>query len=204
MVYLTELLALLYVNLTDFDIALFPKEIAAAILEIQGWVATAHAEINVDGITPFAFWIICIDIEMFARGEYRCYHIESAFVVTDGGGIDARLLVHSFDSDLRLAGEAGAHLLPMNKILAVKHWHARIILEGAVHQIEINAGTTHRGVGMKAGEYGITKSLSKPRKSQHHEYYDSRKLFHFTYIFCCEFTKNLPYSTEYRRSFVIN
>jgi hypothetical protein len=197
------LLAGLHVNLTDFDIAFLPQEIATSFLEIQSWVATAYAEIDVDGVTPFAFWIICIDIEMFARGEYRCYHIESAFVITDGGGIDARLLVHPFDSDLRLAGEAGAHLLPMNQILTMKHGHARIILEGAVYQIEVIAGATHGGVSMKAGEYGITKSLSKPRKSQHHGYYDNKKLLHFSYKFCCEDTKDPPYLGDTEESFVI-
>ena len=110
MVYLTELLARLHVNLAYLDVALLPQEIAAAILEIQGRVATAHTEINVDGVAPFAIRIIGIDIEMFARGKHRGHHVKSALVVADGGGIDARLLVHSLDSDLRLAGKTGAHL----------------------------------------------------------------------------------------------
>ena len=47
MVYLAELLARLHVNLAYLDVALLPQEIAAAILEIQGRVATAPLGLSV-------------------------------------------------------------------------------------------------------------------------------------------------------------
>jgi hypothetical protein len=48
----------------------------------------------------------------------------------------------------------------MNQILAVEDWHARIILERAVYQIEVIACTTHGWVGVKAREYRIAESLT--------------------------------------------
>ena len=54
----------------------------------------------------------------------------------------------------------------MNQVLAVEDWYARIVLERAVHQIEIFTSATHGGVGMKTREYRIAESLSKTRQGK--------------------------------------
>jgi hypothetical protein len=139
MVYCSELFSCFYIDLADFDIALLPKEIAASIFEIQGWVATAHAKVDVDRVAPFSIGIVGIYIEMFARGEYRRYHIETTFVVTYSWGIDACLFIHSLDSYLRFACKTGTNLLPVNQVFTVEYWYSRIILERTVYQIEVIA-----------------------------------------------------------------
>ena len=115
---------------------------------------------------------------MFARGVNRGHHVESALVVTDSGSIDAALFVHVLNPDLRLSGETGANLLPVDQVLAVEHGHARIVLEGAVHQIEIITSSTHGGVGMKAGKYRITESSTPSAKCHQHQSAHQNQLLH--------------------------
>jgi hypothetical protein len=47
----------------------------------------------------------------------------------------------------------------MYQILTMENWHTRVILERAVHQIEVIASTTYGGIGVEAREYRITESL---------------------------------------------
>ena len=54
-----------------------------------------------------------------------------------------------------------AHLLPVYQVFAMEHRHAREVLEGAVHQIEVIAHTADAGVGMKARKYGVFISLCR-------------------------------------------
>ena len=96
----SQLLTCLYVNLADFDFALFPQEIALAIVEEQRGVAAAKTEVYIDGVRPFTFRVVGIYIEMLTRWEHRRHHIESALVIADGGGIDACLFIHSLYPDL--------------------------------------------------------------------------------------------------------
>ena len=170
----TSLLTSLHIDLANFDFALFPQKIALAVVEEQRGVATAHTEVDIDRVRPFTIGIVGINIEMLARGKHRRHHIETALVVTDGGGIDARLLIHPLDSDLRIASETSTHLLPMNQVLAMEDRHARIILECAVHQIEVITGPTHGGIGMKTWQYRIAKPLCPATHSQHHDCYDNK------------------------------
>jgi hypothetical protein len=51
----------------------------------------------------------------------------------------------------------------------MEHGYTGVILEGAVHQIKIVAGTTHGGVGMKTGENGVAKALGESRQCQQEE-----------------------------------
>ena len=127
--YLPELLTCLYVNLANLDFALFPQEVAFTIVEEQRRVAATYTEVDVDGVAPFAIRIVGIDIEMTARGIDCSHHIEPTLVVADGGGIDAALLMHILNPNLRLACETGTNLLPMNQVFTVetgtpgKYWN---------------------------------------------------------------------------------
>ncbi|MNI87688.1 hypothetical protein D3C73_1449070 [compost metagenome] len=47
-------------------------------------------------------------------------------------------------------------LLPVDQISAVKHRDTRIIFKGACNQIIIVARPANAGIGMKAGNYGIS------------------------------------------------
>ena len=70
----------------------------------------------------------------------------------------------------------------MNQVLTVENRHARIILEGAVHQIKIITSATHRWVGMKTRQYRIAEPLRIARQSHHHDCYDNTKLLHNDYL----------------------
>ena len=140
---LTELFARRHIDLADLDLALLPEKVTLALVEEQCRVAATNTEIDINGVRPFAIRVVGIDVEMAAGGEHCRHHIEPALMIADGGGIDACLLVHPLDSDLRLACEAGTHLFPVNQIFAMKHGNTWVILECAVHQIEIIACPTH-------------------------------------------------------------
>lgn len=64
MMDLADLLSGLDIDLTDLDVSVLPEEIALAILEIEGWIATSDFEIDEDRIRPLSCRIVSIDIEM--------------------------------------------------------------------------------------------------------------------------------------------
>ena len=89
MMDLTQLFARLHINLAYLDVALFPQEIAFALVEEECGVATAYGEVYHDGFGPLVGRIVGPDIEMTARGEDRRHHVEPPLVIADGRRIDA-------------------------------------------------------------------------------------------------------------------
>lgn len=98
--YLAQLLARLHINLTYLDVSLFPKEIAFALVEEECGVATAYGEVYHDGFGPLAGRIVGPDIEMTARGEDRCHHVEPSLVIADGRRIDAIVAIGALQDHL--------------------------------------------------------------------------------------------------------
>ena len=157
--YLAQLPTRLHINLANLDVALFPEEIAFVILKVERGVATADGEVYHDGFRPLASRIVGPYVEMTARGEHRCHHIEAPIVITDGGGVDAAVAVGSLQVDLRRTGKTVAHLFPVHQVLRVEHRNTREILKRAVYQIEVVARPAYTRVGMKPGKHGIAESL---------------------------------------------
>ena len=91
MMNFTDFLAGFNVDFANLDVALLPKKIAFVALKIQCWVATSNGKVNYDRLRPFAGGIVGIDIKMPARRENRCHHIKPSVVMSDCGGIYARI-----------------------------------------------------------------------------------------------------------------
>ena len=157
--YLAQLPARFHINLANLDVALFPEKKAFVILEVERGVATANGEVYHDGFRPLASGIIGPYVEMPARGEHRCHHIEAPVIITDGGGIDAVVAVGSLQVDLRRTSQTVAHLFPVHQVLRVKHRNTGEILKRAVYEIEVFARPAYTWIGMKTGKHGILESL---------------------------------------------
>ena len=71
-----------------------------------------------------------------------------------------RLGVKSRQVKLRRTRQTVTYLLPMYQVFTMEYRHAREVLEGTVHQIEVIAETADTWVGMKTREYWIFISLS--------------------------------------------
>ena len=160
MVNLAQLLTRLYVNLAYLDVALLPQEIALIILPIERGVAAADGEVNHDRLRPLPSGIVCPHVEVTARGEHRCHHIEPPLVVADGWCIDAAVAVGALQIHLRGSCQTVSHLFPMDEIFRVEHRHAREILKRAVYKIEVISRPAHAWVGMKAWQHRILEPLS--------------------------------------------